>query len=107
MTQEFNPIDPGTDTLIAVVDLATERTGRRPSPSTIWRWVRKGVNGVVLEAVKDGKSWRTTRAAWARFINGQTIATLKRKETQEPASGRSEETEQRLRAAGLIKKKRK
>jgi hypothetical protein len=35
--------------------------------STVLRWVHRGVNGVRLEASRQGGRWFTTRSALARF----------------------------------------
>ena len=51
------------------VSQAVERfTGRRISPSTGWRWTRRGVRGIVLESVVVGDRVMTTVAAVRRFF---------------------------------------
>ena len=44
------------------------RNGRPVHPQTVLRWVRRGVHGVRLEAVKLGGRWVTSRAALNEFI---------------------------------------
>jgi hypothetical protein len=60
------------DELRPVSLIARERTGRRPSYSTIWRWRVRGVNGARLECVRAGGVWYTTPAAFAEFLRQQT-----------------------------------
>jgi len=69
-------IDLESDDLRPVWIVARDRTGRRPSPATVWRWVRKGVRGGRLEAVFLQGVWHTTSAAFADFIRRQTAAAL-------------------------------
>jgi hypothetical protein len=94
-------IDPENDTLVSVRELAKERLRKNISPSTIWRWVRKGCRGVRLEAVQVLGSWHSTPEAFAAFIAGQTAAAL---DGNAPIpSLRTPEKVERLRAAGLLK----
>ncbi len=69
-------IDPSKDTLISIRE-ACKALPRRPSPSTVWRWTRKGANGVRLEAVCIGSEWFTTREAFREFVEAQTSAVLR------------------------------
>ena len=41
--------------------------GRAPSAKTIFRWVRKGVNGVRLHAVKAGRTWLVPESSLEAF----------------------------------------
>ncbi len=46
--------------------------------TTVYRWIHHGIDGVRLEAVKDGVRWRTSKAAVARFrarLTGLTVTT--------------------------------
>ena len=43
--------------------------GKRPAISTLWRWCRKGLNGVCLEYVRVGRKIATSREALNRFFN--------------------------------------
>jgi hypothetical protein len=65
-----------TDDLRPVTLVAERRTGKRPSPSTIYRWVRRGTRGGRLEAVHVHGAWHTTDAAFTDFIRRQTAAVL-------------------------------
>jgi hypothetical protein len=59
-----------------VAIVAKRRTGKRPSPATVWRWCRKGVRGGIrLHAVYAGY-WATTTEAFDLFLKQQTDATL-------------------------------
>ena len=48
--------------------------GKRPSPNTVWRWCRLGVQGVTLEYVRVGRRICTTAAACNRFVNALAAA---------------------------------
>lgn len=95
-------IDVENDDLIAVTAEAKRRTGKRPSPATVWRWVKKGVRGVRLEAVQLFGAWHTTRAAFGRFIAAQTAAALPIADSDDAPADRSPETAAKLKAAGLL-----
>jgi hypothetical protein len=41
---------------------------RRPHPSTLYRWARRGLNGVFLEYARIGRRIVTSREALARFV---------------------------------------
>ena len=85
-------------TIEAVSVIANRRTGRRPSPATVWRWCRKGVRGgsVKLQAVFHGGCWQTTPEAFDQFIADQTAAALSLHD--EP----KDVTDDELRNAGLL-----
>lgn len=53
-------------------DIAFEKTGKRPSPATQWRWLRRGCRGVVLNGSFIGGRWLTSEANFDAFIQGQT-----------------------------------
>lgn len=46
------------------------------NPATVWRWVKRGVRGVKLEAVKVGGHWRVSQAAIDRFTAATTAAAM-------------------------------
>ena len=95
--QQPSRIDPARDDLIPLSELV-KRLPRRPAPSTIHRWLRKGVHGVRLNAVFIGGIWMTTEGAWRRFVAEQTTARLSEKQTNEPHAA----TDDELASAGLI-----
>ena len=78
---------------------------KKVAPSTIWRWYRKGIRGVVLETVLVGGTRYTSVEALNRFATTLTdnaqpdVLPAKCSDDVEP---RSAETESQLRAAGLI-----
>ena len=80
-----------------VATVAKRRTGQRPHPSSIWRWVKKGLQGgsIRLAAIYHGGYWQTTDAAFDAFLKAQTEAAL----SQAPADDVSDDE---LRAAGLL-----
>lgn len=90
-----------TGTLEPVGVVAKRRTGRRPGPSTIWRWCTQGLRGgrIKLEACFHCGRWQTTEAAFARFLEAQTIA-----QRQAPPSKYvpSDITDEALAACGLL-----
>ncbi|NLX98218.1 MAG: DUF1580 domain-containing protein [Rhodopirellula sp.] len=77
----------------------------RPSPSTAWRWYRKGIRGVRLETVVVGGRRYTSREALDRFLSAVTSAAdsepIRRRE-RDADVGRSDNTERKLRDAGLL-----
>lgn len=77
-----------TGQIEAVSIIAKRRTGKRPSPATVWRWCRKGVRGgaVKLQAVFHGGCWQTTPEAFDQFIADQTAAALCEHEESDNAS---------------------
>lgn len=87
-------------TIEAVSVIAKRRTGKRPSPATVWRWCRKGVrNGTVkLQAVFHSGCWQTTEAAFDQFIADQTAAALEDHVSPE----NNGDTDAELIAAGLL-----
>lgn len=56
---------------LTLAQAARELPGK-PSPSTVWRWCRRGVNGVRLEYRRVGRNIITNRAALQRFIDELT-----------------------------------
>ncbi|MCA9110070.1 MAG: DUF1580 domain-containing protein [Planctomycetaceae bacterium] len=69
------PIDPTRDQLIPIRE-ACKSLPKRPSPSTIFRWLRQGANGVRLSAVRIGSEWFTTKECFRSFVAAQTSAVL-------------------------------
>lgn len=47
---------------------AARHLGRKHHPYTLQRWVRPGLRGIRLEAVKIGRQWFTSTAAMVRFF---------------------------------------
>jgi len=89
-------IDLETATDLRPVSLiARNLTGKRPSPSTVWRWVKRGNRGGKLDAVMIGGSWHTTPGAFAAFVSRQTAAAF----TETSSVDASDAT---LAAAGLL-----
>ena len=52
--------------------------GLKPSVSTLWRWVRKGVGGELLEAIRIGRRYRTTPEAVERFLKSLPVSDMAR-----------------------------
>lgn len=89
-----------TGQIEAVSVIAKRRTGKRPSPATVWRWCRKGVRGgtIKLQAVFHGGCWQTTEAAFDQFIIDQTAAAL----CEHEESNLDSVTDAELRSIGLL-----
>lgn len=55
-------------TMNAAATLLPTIDGRQPHPASVWRWCKKGVNGVRLDYVRVGYRVLTSREAVARFL---------------------------------------
>ncbi len=77
----------------------------RPSPSTAWRWHRKGIHGVRLETTVVGGRRYTSREALDRFLSAVTSAAdslpIRRRE-RDAVVQRGQDTERKLKDAGLL-----
>lgn len=63
-------IDVTSDDILSLADAARllpPINGKRPHVSTLWRWSRKGINGVTLEIAQLGGRIVTSREALNRF----------------------------------------
>ena len=64
------PIDLQSEELLSLTDAARALPaidGKRPHPSTIWRWCRRGIRDIRLEHVRLGHRVCTSREALSRF----------------------------------------
>ncbi len=98
-------IDPFKDHLRPVGEIIKARLGKRISPTTLWRWRLKGVNGVRLQCLRLGGSWVTSEAAFGEFLRAQTenaLAACRGGAEVEAPTERSPEKVRRLQAAGLL-----
>ena len=96
-------IDPLAEDLVPLSKIANSLP-KRPSPASLWRWHRKGINGVRLETVLVGGRRYTTHSAWATFIRARTLqvdGTSQGKAIDEPKI-RSQPVERRLKKMKLI-----
>lgn len=92
------------ESLLPVVQVAERLTGRRPSPSTIWRWVRKGViGGVKLNATRYLGRWHCKPSDFQSFLERETAAVLESESgvAAESPSGPAQ-VDDELRGAGLL-----
>ncbi len=78
-------IDPQNEMLVSMTEAARLLPGR-PHASTLWRWRKKGINGVRLDTIKCGGKRLTSREAIARFVEESTAA-ADRPEPSGTASG--------------------
>ncbi len=69
-------IDVTKGNLVEVRTLANRVFGDAVASNTCYRWIRKGSNGVRLEAIKAGRKWLTTEAAFNEFLHARTAAAL-------------------------------
>lgn len=84
--------------------------GKRPHPSTLFRWMTEGVRGgVKLEFVRVGRRICTTEKALNRFFKAladapmpQSEPVLPRARTANQRTRAIEEAKQELRAAGAL-----
>jgi hypothetical protein len=76
------------------------------SPSTVWRWVKHGIDGIRLKAVSIGSKYYCSEDDLRAFVAAVTAA-RERAHSTEPLSARSPETEAALRDAGLFEPKRR
>jgi hypothetical protein len=106
--------DSNEDRLIpvnqAVEDLAPNRNRKRINPSTIFRWITKGLEGldgnrIRLQVWYVGRQPHTTHAAIQTFVDAVTVA--KRERSARTQQGAAEVTAAELNAAGLLSKRRK
>lgn len=86
--------------------LFEELTGTRPSPSTLHRWLHRGVcGGIKLRAVRLGGEWLCTRADVDAFIAAQTraaYAACKPVMSIDDDEGRTSQMDRDLAANGLV-----
>ena len=47
-------------------------SGKGVSPSTIYRWIHRGIDGVHLPAIRMGSRWYTSRQRLSQFIQDTT-----------------------------------
>lgn len=90
-----------TDEIRPVSEICRRLTGKRPSPATIWRWIRRGCRGQLLDAIQVQGHWQTTPAEFARFLRAKSASPS----TIPASNGRDAGTEQRLISAGLLSPK--
>jgi hypothetical protein len=76
MDQPLPPLTHTPEQLQPVPTVAEQRTGRRPSPATCWRWIRRGTRGGRLRASYIHGRWYTTPSDFDDFIRRQTEAAL-------------------------------
>jgi hypothetical protein len=98
---QTNRINLEVDEVRPVHEVCKRLTGKRPSPATIWRWVRKCCNGCRLEAVHIQGHWQTTTGEFARFICEKSIKAIESMVCDQ-STERDSVTARRLKAAGLI-----
>ena len=78
------------------------RRGRKLHPSSAYRWFRRGVRGVKLEAIRVGGVLCTTEGALIRFF--ERLAGLEARSQERLTEGRQQKerrVEQELDAEGL------
>lgn len=84
--------------------------GKRPHASTIWRWARKGLNGITLETRRVGGRFVTSIEALERFtiaLSKVEVASKSKPEIAKPATNSQrarsiERAERGLQRAGIL-----
>ncbi len=69
---QHTAIDLTTETIVSLTDATKSLPlidGKRPHPSTIWRWITRGVRGVRLAHARLGNRIVTSVEALNRFAN--------------------------------------
>jgi hypothetical protein len=85
--------------------LFEQLTGTRPSPSTLHRWLHRGVcGGIKLRAVRLGGEWLCSRGDVDEFIAAQTRAAYAACQPvgEVDEEGRTAEMDNALSKAGLL-----
>jgi len=70
---------------LSLAEAAREVPGR-PSPSTLWRWATRGVNGVTLRTWRFGDRFFTTREELEEFGKRGAEARKTRRDSSKPHS---------------------
>jgi len=81
------PIDCQLEQVLSLKDAAKAMPlidGKRPHVSTIWRWCRRGLNGVQLDYSRLGCRIVTSREAIARFAIALAVADTQLTSTRGP-----------------------
>jgi hypothetical protein len=66
-------IDFTSENLLTLAQAANSLPGR-PSASSLWRWARRGINGVKLEYLRVGRKIFVTPVALNRFFQNLAAA---------------------------------
>ena len=94
-----------TDDQLITLGCACRSLPKKPAPSTSWRWRTIGVKikgkRIRLQCVRVGGQWYTKASWFANFMQQQTDAALSPR-TDDHATDRPDDTERRLKSAGLI-----
>jgi hypothetical protein len=80
--------------LVPISVLAERLIGKRPSPATVWRWMRKGSRGSRLTATMVMGRWCCTDEQFKQFLAGTSAS----QPTAEPVAA----DDRALKAAGLL-----
>ena len=81
-------INEEVHTLTEITKRLPKVNGRNIHPSTLWRWARKGVNGVQLEVLRLGGRLFTSLEALERF--GKRLAEVGAESRCRPKSRRKQ-----------------
>ena len=101
-------IDISTEQLLTLPQAARVRPhgrlGRPTHPSTVYRWISRGVRGVAgvvkLEGVRLGGSWYTSREALQRFAEALTNGSTETVRGDTPRQ-RAADADEELRRLGI------
>ena len=101
---EVQSTDLLDEELVPPADGIKELTGKRPSPSSCWRWISKGLRGHKLESVKVlGRTYSSLPAIrrWLTKVESSRIE-AQAASRSDGTGERSESTQRELEAAGLV-----
>lgn len=74
-----------------------KRDGQRLDLSTIYRWISRGINGVKLRVIRQGRVYVTTEADVNEFLQAINPST-----PTESTKAEIKRAERRLKAAGIM-----
>ncbi len=96
-------LDLRTEKLEEARKIANRVLGNGIAPNTIYRWIRKGSNGVRLEAIKAGRKWLTTQSAFNEFLKARTESALQDDAVPDTENGiPADVSQEELEAVGLL-----
>lgn len=98
-------IDLVNEDVITLADatkyLPKRRRGKRPHPTTIFRWAQCGVKGIRLETIRVGGTLCTSTEALQRFCERCTDPSTPPSRTNKASKKPIDNAERELRAAGI------
>jgi len=91
-----------TEDLIPPAAGVEELTGRRPAPTTVWRWLKKGIRGHKLASVRVMGQVFTSREEIRRWLSAVDDARTAAPADADDGDERPEHVRRKLDQAGLL-----